>query len=191
MCNQGLGQFHIIARGHCHDCVHHVHVDVHRSCTFKTSPFNMGHGCSPRIQHSCPDAAKHQLVQSMPFSMVDLRSHKPNKHFPLFFDLGRRRAPGCNRIQEFCESVIIRVFTEAILTLNKSRDDGKYIYLASGGLLLPCGSEKLSQVTHSVHEHENTVPILSLHPPLLDRKLTNLSWAPYGHKQQSCGIKIA
>ena len=53
---------------------------------------------------------------------------------------------------------------EVILTLNKSRDDGKYIYLASGGLLLPCGSEKLSQVTHSVHEHGNTVPTITTSP---------------------------
>ena len=27
VCNQGLGQFHIIARGYtCRDCVHHIHV---------------------------------------------------------------------------------------------------------------------------------------------------------------------
>ena len=30
------------------------------------------------------DAAKHQLVQSMPLSMVVPRSTKPNKHFPFF-----------------------------------------------------------------------------------------------------------
>ena len=28
-------------------------------------------------------------------------------------------------------------------------------------LLLPCGSEKLSHVTHSPHEHEHTVPTIT------------------------------
>ena len=32
-----------------------------------------------------PDAVKHRLVQSMPLSMVDPSSTKPNKHFPLIF----------------------------------------------------------------------------------------------------------
>ena len=53
-----------------------------------------------------PDVAKykHRLVQSMPLSMVDSRSTKPNKHFPLILDdFGRRCACGCNRIQEFCD----------------------------------------------------------------------------------------
>ena len=55
--------------------------------------------------------AKHRLVQSMPLSTVDPRSTKPNKHFPLIFhvldDLRRRWAPGCNRIQEFCDRLCV------------------------------------------------------------------------------------
>ena len=46
-----------------------------------------------------PDVAKpkHRLVQSMPFSMVDPRSTKPNKHFPLIF--GRFWTSMCTWLQ--------------------------------------------------------------------------------------------
>ena len=43
-----------------------------------------------------PDVAKHRLVQSMPLSMVDPGSTKPNISIFLAYldDCGRRRAPG-------------------------------------------------------------------------------------------------
>ena len=46
-----------------------------------------------------PDVAKpkHRLVQSMPFSMVDPRSTKPNKDFPLIF--GRFWTSMCTWLQ--------------------------------------------------------------------------------------------
>ena len=57
-----------------------------------------------------PDVAKHRLVQSMPFSIVDPRSTKPNKHFPLIF--GRFWTSMCNLVAiESRNSAIVRVFT--------------------------------------------------------------------------------
>ena len=53
-----------------------------------------------------PDVAKHRLVQSMPLSMVDPRSTKPNQYFPLILDVDVHLVAIESR-----NSAIVRVFT--------------------------------------------------------------------------------
>ena len=59
-----------------------------------------------------PDVAKHRLVQSVPLSMVDPRSTKPNKHFPLIFGRFWTSMYYVHQVAIECRnSAIVRVFT--------------------------------------------------------------------------------
>ena len=96
VCNQGLGQFHI-----------HVNFVIGRDILTQWLSTDDDVVMQTRnrifimieMLTQNPDVAKpkHRLVQSMPFSMVDPRSTKPNKHFPLIF--GRLWTSMCTWLQ--------------------------------------------------------------------------------------------
>ena len=88
VCNQGLGQFHI-----------HVNFVIGRDILSTDVVMQTRILIMIEMLTHNPDVAKHRLVQSMPLSMVDPGSTKPNinKHFPRIF--GRLWTSTCTWLQ--------------------------------------------------------------------------------------------